>query len=433
MRQLLIPAIALALAATIAGITALRLDEPPEGRSAQTAPGRLAVSQPYRSPQAGIARAITGQPRDPALVPTEPVLPWDSSVLHNWMERTRAELEAEITDQAVLERARDRTPRTTEGRPGGLYFHATYDAIDMLFSGADKATRRHGFYILLCTALAGDATAYHNLGVYLVLNRDVPGAEHHFAYFRRAADRDFMPSIVNTIDILTKAAPEDAETIEAYLRYGFDLDVGAEYGGQAILHQLHGFYVFANPDRPDDGYLERSIERHLGFGDVRMARLTELQMRVLLNRLPKDPARELELAQRLAGLGDAWGMQIAGNRLGDAHGPAFDKDLARDYFMACLRLEPDNDYCMLNMGSLYAQDEAGPADYALAVALFNVSAGLGGPAGPKGAEQSHRFMKALGPGELATSQRYERAIREGDFSALPHVKDARPIPAVEER
>lgn len=436
MSNRLFPVIALVCAAAIAGYMVIGRGEVPEATASEVAeasapemPASSAPKPSFRSPQPDIARSDSGVPLDPALAPTTPVAPWDDSALQDWMVQRRDQLEAQIKDEAILAMARDRTPRLVNGVPNGLYFQATYDAIDMVYDRRDASTRTHGLYVLLNTALAGDATAYHNLGLYLDQDPAQEGAAHAPALWRAAADRDFMPGLVMTVDDMARNPGADQDVREAYLRYGLDLGAAPDFGGDNILAYLRVFYVTDHPERPDDGYLQRAIERYQSFGDERQAMLTELEARLFTRALPSDPERRLKIAKAAAAMGEPLGMNTAGNAYMNALGTAFDADLSRDYLVACVRQNTREAYCLHNLASLYTRSAHDHVDYPLAVGLYSAAADRsGGPTGAAGREAA-RFSLELDDDGKALALRYRQAVAEGAFSELPHIRDARPIGA----
>ena len=233
-----------------------------DGESGQ--PGQSDTPQPdakieFRTVDTSKDRSRAG-PANDGTVPKEPIAPWDRSALLAWMDQRIAELDPLVTDPKHRAMAQDLTKRG-EAPEAPHYFQSTYDAIALLFDGETPQEHQAGLWIMLQNAKRDDAWAYHNLGNWYA-NAGIaePGSEFRFDLWRSAADRDFLPSAVNITAHWIWDAPNRVsdDVVEAYLRYGLDLD--AEFGGWIIPEYVLNFYIYKmyrGGIRSDDGYVQK--------------------------------------------------------------------------------------------------------------------------------------------------------------------------------
>lgn len=391
---------------------------------------RAAPVPAHRSPIAGLERIPQGPPVDPALLPTTPVAAWDASGIRDWMTTTLATLDTEITDPEIRrmgEAAAEAALNATDEE----FYRASTEARALIYDSDAPEDHRKGLYILLKAATAGrdEPFTFMRLGSYLEEYALDNGSQFAADAYRLAADRDFLPAMVN-LGIVAAGQPGfPPDDLEAYLRYGFNLE--ATDGAWHILGPLVDFYLADHPDRDSEGYLRKIAERYRQLGDEQYATRTEYRMHLHAREVRPDAKAELAAAKRALAAGNLW----VANDIGLTYmqdGPLYDRDLARDYFTACLTgLEPDN-LCAVNLGSLYTLYNRDSVDLPLAIAFWKYAFELD-------AESNRNILSAvandmatrvteLSPDELDLSDRYLEAIRAGDYSALPHVKDARPVP-----
>lgn len=407
--------ITLALAITLsAGLIAADETETPD--SAQDL---------IRQPEPDVDRIPQGMPRDPARSPDTAIYPWDRSGVDGWIAAKIAALGPLVSSDQIREMALDQILRERGGRLG-LYFQVTYDALDLLWYGEEQ-DQIDGLYVILHKAAAGDAYAAYNLAGHYEgqpgLDPSAPVAD----LYRLAADRDMLPAIINLANIWRSQSIAAPDEIEAYLRYGLDLD--ASDGGLNIIDYAYNFYVFDQPDRDPGGYLRIVRERYAAFGELRLALWSDATM----YGTGRDAQIDLERAHRalmeLVQMGDVQAMTGAGYNMINENGAVYDRDLVRDILVACLQRSDRAAGCALNLGSLYTQFARDSVDLPLAVALYRYAVELDPVRGEIARREVDRFSADLTRSELELSQTYFAAIQGGDFSDLPHIRDAQPIPS----
>lgn len=109
----------------------------------------------------------------------------------------------------------------------------------------------------------------------------------------------------------------------------------------------------------------------------------------------------------------------------------YDRDLARDYYVACLRAPEPTAQCAVDLGMVYEDADHDSVDLPLAVALWDYGIRIG-PENTVAVRLAHekldRYSPQLTEAEKAQTATYSAALQNGDFSALPHIRDARPVP-----
>ncbi|MFV0384114.1 hypothetical protein [Paracoccus sp. (in: a-proteobacteria)] len=383
-----------------------------------------------RIPDASIRRLTNGLPEDPAQLPTTAIAgPWSDPAADDWMRRTLATLETEITDPEIRKLAAEITKRVTAPVNGQTFYRVAKAALEPANSD-DPAIRRGALYLLLTAALAGkpEPFAYFYLGSYFYNYPDEDGAQFGPTFYRHAADLDFLPGIVDTVAGMVddEALPPNVE--EAYLRYGAGLD--GEDGHWHILNFVRDFYIYHHPERNSDGYLQKVVNEFREMGDEQAATETEYLMSRDGKEVSATPAVKLAAAKRALAAGNIWvagalGYAFLNGTLGDP-----DPELARDYMVACLKSSDPDSLCATNLGAFYARSDAKEANLPLAVALFNYATDLDSNDEniAYAREQFALRMRQLTVDQIGLMDRYSAAIHEGNFAAIPHVRDARPVP-----
>ena len=384
----------------------------------------------YRTPAPDLARIPQGPPVDPALLPTTPVAAWNASGLRGWMSTTLTALDSEITDPEVR-RLGQAAAETALNATDEAFYDASNSALPLLYESDAPEDHRKGLYILLKAATSGrdEPFTFLRLGSYLEERPLDDGSQFVADAYRLAADRDFLPAIVNLSVYASDNPGFPPDDLEAYLHYGFNLE--ATDGRWHIIGPLINFYLLDQPDRDTKGYLHLAAERYRELGDEKSAALTEYRMYLHTREVMPDAEAELTAAKRAVAAGNLW----VANDIGLTYmqdGPLYDRDLARDYFVACLTgLEPDN-LCAVNLGSLYTNYDRGSVDLPLAIAFWKYAFELDPESNPDilnaVAEDMATRVHELSPDELILTDRYLTAILAEDYSGLPHVKDARPVP-----
>ncbi|MDO5642550.1 MAG: hypothetical protein Q4G26_09235 [Paracoccus sp. (in: a-proteobacteria)] len=384
----------------------------------------------YRTPAPDLARIPQGPPTDPSLLPATPVAPWDASGVRGWMSRRLAELETEITDPEIRRLALA-AAETAANATDESFYRASNSALPLYNDSDAPEDHLSALYILLKTATSGrdEPFTLMRIGVYLERYPLEDGGQFAPDAYRLAADRDFLPAIVNLAVLTAGLGGFPPDQMEAYLRYGFDLD--ATDGGWHIIYPLVDFYMFQQPYRDSGGYLHRAVDRYRQLGDEQGATETEYFMQRDAREVMPDPEAELAAAKRALAAGNIWIATNVGH-IYMQNGPLYDRDLSRDYSLACLTGPEPVSTCAVNLGSLYTNYSQDSVDLPLAIALWKYAFDLDPGTRPDLLNTVARDMATrineLSPGELILTDRYLAAIRAGDYSRLPHVKDARPVP-----
>lgn len=368
-----------------------------------------------------IARIYEGPPADGSQ-PQGQIVPWDRSELDAWITAKIAELSPLITTDAHRSMAADLSIHS-EQRNRGYYLTATYEATQLYNEGVEE-DKDAVLFIFLHAAQANDPVAFHNTAYFLEV--EGRGSDSIIkALYRSAADLDFQPSFVNLLSIWEDDAGADRDVHQAYLHYALDLD--AEGGGWFIVEQVSDFYLYDNPDLPSDGYLDRALVRMRDqFGDV--VRYHEDQGYRLSNGIdgPLDETKALQEYLASIAAGGTWAHNRIGFRYMNGLGTTYNKDLARDHLVACLKIDP-SDFCAMNLGSLYQTPSRNSIDYPVALAFYQLGANMNGPNKDILEEEIDYVLGEMTPAEKRLGAEYVEAVAQGDYATIPHVKDARPV------
>jgi len=373
-----------------------------------------------------VPRIAQGLPADRSLAEGQ-IWPWDNSALQTWMDDEIARLDPLVTDETYRQLASDFSIRSAQadGASLGLYYSSTYDAVGYLFDG-DETESQAGLYILLHMAKADDAWAYYNLANWFLYEEDTPSFVS-LDFYREAADREFLPAIVNLVHEWAKGSTVATNVQQSYLHYGFDMN--AIDGRWNITSAIINFYVYDNPNLSSVGYLD------LAFATMRDEYGEDFRYHQDLGvRLDDgidgavDKAGALREYIASVQKGGTWAFNRIGYKYmgGSERGASYDKDLARDYLVACLTIDPV-DYCAMNLGSLYYTPSRNSVDYAIAHAFYRYGAGLNGDVRGDLLSEIQNILPRMSDDDIARANVYYEGIQRGDFSAIPHVKDARPV------
>lgn len=427
MKTPIIIAISISVAAVI-GLVILDQRVPAAAPSVALQPTAHRIADPT------ITRISRGPPTDLAKLPTTPIAPWDDSAVRDWMRTTLKTLEAEIDDPEIRRLGQQAADATLNATTAQALYEATGSAVPYLIEG-DATERKIALYILLKSAVTGrdDPYTMFRIAAYLEEYPETFGTEFLPDMYRLAADRDFLPAIVNFAHVAANGAYVPPDDLEAYLRYGVDMD--GEDGGWNILSYLSNFYFYDFPDRDSQGYLHKVAKRYRQLGDEQRATMTEYQMYLDDREVTPAPVVQFAAARRALASGNFW---VAGN-IGLAYmngdGVEYDRDLARDYLVTCLRFEPMGS-CAVNLAALYWRDFPNDKNSALAVAFYKYALDLDADGTSEAAANAReklaeRFPKLNADG-IAQMDIYYAAITSGDYSKIPHLKDARPVPELAE-
>lgn len=373
-----------------------------------------------------VPRIAQGLPADRSLAEGQ-IWPWDNSKVQKWIDDEIARLDPLVTDEAYRQMTTDFSIRSVgdDGQERGRYYTSTYDAIGLLFDG-DENESQAGLFVLLHMAKSGDPWAYYNIANWLFYAPDVDQSIATGLY-REAADREFLPAIVNLVLEWETAIAVSRDANEAYLRYGFDMN--ASDGHWNITNAMINYYVYDNPSYSSAGYLDRAFETMLDTygGGFRYHQHLGFRLDEGIDG-PTDKAGSLREYLKSVELGGTWAFNRIGYKYmgGPERGANYDKDLARDYFLACLKIDPV-DHCALNLGSLYNTPSRNSVDYAIAHAFYRHGVGMNGSTHALLLDQISNILPAMSDDQMRRANAYFSDISRGDFSNIPHVKDARPV------
>lgn len=424
--------VSIAAAVGIIAIFALRQPSGDSPTASEPYSDVAAADLAIRHPDPSLERIAQGSPVDPAKLPTTPIASWDDSAIRTWIESELAALENEIDDPKVRSLGEAAAQAAASADTKDAFYNASEDVITYAYESDDPADHRKGLYILLKAATSGrdEPFTFIRIGAYLENRGTAEDLRLAMDAYRIAADRDFLPAIVNFAYIAQHEPEIRPSELEAYLRYGFDLD--ADDGGWHILSYLNNFYLDDYPDRASDGYLTRLVERYRQFGDEEAAASVNYRMYDLGKEREPDPKAELAAAKEALAAGNYWIMATIGRAYQLGLGTEYDRDLARDYLAECMLNYGPDPFCALNLGSLYTAYSRDSVDPPLAVAIYKYAAEIGASdpsdIGAKARREFSDRMPDLTPDEIALMDRYYQAIAEGDYSGIPHLKDARPVP-----
>ena len=379
-----------------------------------------------------IPRLAAGVPLDPAQLPTTPIAgPWSDPAAQQWMEQKLIQLDAEIIDPEIIRLGAEVENQIRTATDAASFYQAAKTGTDLALNSQDRADRTAGLYIMLKAALAGrdDPWTFLHLGVYYELHPEQDGAPYVGSFYRRAADRDFIFGITNTLNAMDADPSVPTDLQEAYLRYG--LDMNAALGNELVANHAYNFYLLNHPDRDPQGYLRKAAAAYRSAGDETSALELEYQMLYLGRDMPQDKLAALAKAKQglAAGRTQMGGQVGAFYHLGEF--VDYDRDLARDYYVACLRATAPTAQCAVDLGMVYEDADHDSVDLPLAVALWDYGIRIG-PENTVAARLAHekldRYSPQLSEAEKAQVAAYSAALQKGDLSALPHVRDARPVP-----
>jgi TPR repeat protein len=312
-------------------------------------------------------------------------------------------------------------------------------ALDMIYppdgSAPSPDSRRAGRYLLLHSAREGNPWALYTLAHDYI---DAPEPDQppdvHVSLFRLAADREFQPAIVNFI-LMNVVPSEDLDPAmaEAYLRYGFDLNM-SDGGYQLTLEMLY-FYHYDHPNRPDDGYFQRGLDRLQALGA--WADYTDLKALALLDgsHLEQDVPQALALLTELLGYDDPayHHYTTIGYHLGAGLGVPRDPDRARDFYVACLQRAPTAT-CALNLASYFRRPSDDFERPVQALVFYELARSLALEEKDADtlrlAEEEIEISTALLPlfGVEESLKTMRRQVAEGQFTKIFGLTDVRPVP-----
>ena len=155
--------------------------------------------------------------------------------------------------------------------------------------------------------------------------------------------------------------------------------------GRWNLPSLVAIFHFSGcPDRPSDGHVRKVADRYPAFGDEKCAAEVEYMLyRERITPLPAEPSAKLTSAKRALAAGN---FRIAGD-----------------------------------IGRLYQNGENAPN-----------ARDLASDGDPQTTEEAQakidKCLARLTPEEIAQMDRYDAAIRAGNYAAIPHMGEARPAP-----
>ena len=245
-----------------------------------------------------IPRLAAGVPIDPAQLPTTPIAgPWSDPAAQQWMEQKLAQLDAEIIDPEIIRLGAEAENQIRTAADAASFYQAAKAGTDLALNSQDRADRTAGLYIMLKAALAGrdDPWTFLHLGVYYELHPEQDGAPYVGSFYRRAADRDFIFGITNTLTSMDAGPAVPADLQEAYLRYGLDMNTAR--GGELIANHAYNFYLLNHPDRDPQGYLRKAAAAYRSAGDELSALELEYQMLYLGRDMPQDKLAALAKAK----------------------------------------------------------------------------------------------------------------------------------------
>lgn len=382
-------------------------------------------------------RHDTGPPLDGGF-PETPIHPWDDKAALAQIDALILRLEQEGIPEDIRQLAQSEA--IEPGATGGLKSYSRDLAAEKMLTPADghtpdAASLRAGRYIMLHSARQRDPWALYNLGHSYAAHPDpaLP-SDFYVTLFRLAADCEFQPAMVN-LAVMNVVPMEklDPAMLEAYLRHGFDLNMpdGGYYLTLNLLYFYHDYY----PDRPDDGYFQRGLDRLHAMGA--WADHTDLKARALLEgiRLKQDVPQALALLTELLAYDDPAYHHYAtiGYHLGRGKGVPRDPDRARDLYVACLQRAP-NSACALNLASYFrrpSDDFVRPIqalvfyELARSLALEEEDADILRMAEAE-IEISTRLLPPFDAEESLTTMR--RQVAEGRFTEIAGLTDVRPVP-----
>ncbi|MFV0408433.1 MAG: hypothetical protein ACK5LJ_01645 [Paracoccus sp. (in: a-proteobacteria)] len=207
--------------------------------------------------------------------------------------------EDEITDPEILRMASEAETRARNRSEPDSFYRSAKAGIDLAFDSADAMDQHDGLYIMFKAALAGrdEPFVFHHLTNYYEAHLfDDPSAMYfRKVFWHQAATCDFLPSLVNAVWQMQADGGAESDEMEAYLRYGVDLD--AEDGGPHILPLVRDFYLNPLTGRDPQGYLRKVAERYRNLGDEQAASGLEYEMHRDNLDTNGDPAGKIDAAK----------------------------------------------------------------------------------------------------------------------------------------
>ncbi|MEL6960140.1 MAG: hypothetical protein AAGL89_14435 [Pseudomonadota bacterium] len=357
--------------------------------------------------------------------PTDQVAQWDDSALDAGLAALFAKLDRVITDPDIRAMAQDYSLRQLD--EGTTHYHqSTKDAYDTLERTDSALEANESLYVLLSMAQRGDPFAYEGIGYYFDSGwAELPTGITDEALDRRAADLDLITALERLIDRwMYDGQPADPDTIEAYLRYGFDMPGkdGNAYLSGAVLD----FYVHDHNDRPSDGYALRALKL---YSEDNEAHWVE-DYRSFMYRngvdLPQNQSLELTAAIKAVALGNPRLHLTVGYMYMNGYGVPFDPELSRDILVDCWEQTGDA-FCLDNLGIVYDREGQAHDNPALSYALYRYAAEIDAEVAADNNQYVRELRDYLSFNQIAASDIYLTQIRSGDYSGIPHLEDVRPV------
>ena len=119
-------------------------------------------------------------------------------------------------------------------------------------------------------------------------------------------------------------------------------------------------------------------------------------------------------------------MNLVGYLYMGARGVAYNRNLARDYLVACLQ-RARNPYCAQNLGSLYNTATRNSLVPVVAWAFYQASIDWVGTPTSRLLEDQRNMAARMGPDDMVLAKKMHQDILRGDFSAIPDVGEAQTI------
>lgn len=301
------------------------------------------------------------------------IYPWDSSGLDRWLDQEILKLKIEIRDPEVLKLAEstDYLPlERVDGYALSSYIEGITRFDPTVINSSAAPQPKEGLYLMLAAARNGDGFASFVLSNMISNNEIAIGSDTiNQQLARRAADRDFLPAMVNLTDgWLSGVSSVPDEVVEAYLQYAFNFK---DHDGtwnitNVILNEL---YKAKSDVRISEDLMFAALERAQAHGWTHIAREAEINIHLNGFGSNPSPARAVELLHAQALTGDPSAAADLGFYLMGEQGVTPDKPRAQTWLLYCLELV-DDEYCANNLGTLFHNGDLGPANDPLALAFY---------------------------------------------------------------